>query len=95
MIRGRSKRRGSFVRFGHYHFENMKHGAMIGYGDGDYIRLRDEFGNEWTGTAEKQSDDTIRFRFRDANGRYATGVGDYSGITLRDDKGKTWRGFVD
>lgn len=95
MIRSRQKRRSTHVRFGRYHFENLRHGAITGYGDGDFIRLRDEFGTEWTGTAEMQGDDTIRFRFRDPSGRYATGVGDYSGITLRDDKGNTWRGFVD
>jgi len=68
---------------------------LHGFGYGDHIRLRDEFGNVWSGSAEKGADDSIRYTFRDANGRTITGVSDSFGITLRDDKGKTWRGFID
>jgi hypothetical protein len=70
-------------------------GDVHGYGEGDYIRMRDEFGNVWIGSATRDHDNIIRFRFRDHNGHYATGVSDSYGVLLRDDKGQTWRGFVD
>jgi len=68
---------------------------MQGFGYGEYIRLRDEFGNIWRGEAELLSDDSVRYRFRDATGRSISGIGDSGGIMLRDDKGNVWRGFVD
>lgn len=70
---------------------------LYGFGHGDHLQLRDEFGNIWRGTAEKTGDDSVRYTFRDANGRTITGVADSSGagIVLRDGRGKTWRGFID
>lgn len=68
---------------------------LYGFGHGDHLRLRDEFGNVWHGTAEKISDEATRYTFRDPNGRVITGVTDSSGIVLRDGRGKTWRGFID
>ncbi|HUA22358.1 MAG TPA: hypothetical protein VMB25_26615 [Bryobacteraceae bacterium] len=68
---------------------------LYGFGHGDHLRLRDEFGNIWSGTAEKVSDDSVRYTFRDASGRTITGVTDSSGLVLRDGRGKTWRGFID
>jgi hypothetical protein len=94
MVNLRKKKR-SLLRGGHYRLENGQSGILSGFGDGDFIKLRDEFGVEWNGAAELQYDDTVRFRFRDSAGHYATGVGDNFGITLRDDRGRTWRGFVD
>jgi hypothetical protein len=67
---------------------------LYGFGHGDHIRLRDEHGNVWRGSAER-TDETVRYTFRDPNGRTITGVSDSSGIILRDGKGKTWRGFID
>jgi hypothetical protein len=69
--------------------------VVSGPGDGDFIRLRDQFGNEWLGVAERQQDDSIRYRFRDAKGQYVTGISDGYGIILRDAKGNTWRGYID
>ena len=90
------KRKRSLIKSGQYRLESGQGGGVLsGFGDGDFIKLRDEHGNEWCGAAERQYDDSIRFRFRDAKGHYATGVGDNFGITLRDDQGRTWRGFVD
>jgi hypothetical protein len=89
------KRKRSLIRGGQYRLECGSGGILSGFGDGDFIRLRDEFGTEWHGSAEKQYDESVRFRFRDSEGHYATGVGDNFGITLRDDRGRTWRGFVD
>ena len=68
---------------------------LSGFGYGDYIRLRDEFGNVWRGSAEEGPDDSVRYRFRDALGRTVTGVSDSFGLVLRDERGKTWRGFVE
>ena len=68
---------------------------MSGFGDGDFIRLRDEFGNEWRGQAEKNADNAVRYRFRDSLGHFITGIGDGYGVTLRDEHGNTWRGFID
>jgi hypothetical protein len=68
---------------------------MFGYGEGDFVRLRDEFGNVWNGVAEPQGDNVVRFRFRDEKGKSITGISDSFGIVLRDEKGNTWRGFVE
>ena len=68
---------------------------LYGFGHGDHLRLRDEFGNVWRGSAEKISDEAVRYTFRDANGRTITGVSGSFGLVLRDGRGKTWRGFID
>jgi hypothetical protein len=68
---------------------------MTGYGYGDFVRLRDEFGTVWNGIADPQEDNVVRYRFRDESGRSITGISDTFGIVLRDDKGNTWRGFVE
>jgi hypothetical protein len=91
----RKRRSQSSTPGGYFHFRDSLNRQISGPGDGEYIRLRDEFGNEWRGTAERQSDDTIRYRFRNDNGDYITGVSDGYGIILRDQKGNTWRGFAD
>ncbi|MEZ5400795.1 MAG: hypothetical protein R2729_14075 [Bryobacteraceae bacterium] len=67
---------------------------MNGFIDGEFVRLRDEFGNIWRGTADQQDEEIIRYRFRNDVGRTITGVSDRFGITLRDDRGVTWRGYV-
>ena len=61
---------------------------------GQVVRLRDEFGNVWQGSGEVQDDDTIRYRFRNAQGKMISGMSDNNGILLRDEKGQTWRGYV-
>ena len=68
---------------------------LQGLGDGDCIRLRDENGGVWLGSGTLESDNTIRYRFRDGQGRYITGVADSWGVILRDETGTTWRGFLD
>ena len=80
---------------GQFTFRNSQNQVISGPGDGDYIYLRDEHGAQWHGIAERQHDDTIRYRFRDEAGNSISGVSDGDGITLRDQKGNTWRGFVD
>lgn len=91
----RRKRRSS-PGGGFYLFENTKNrGAVYGSGQAEFIRLRDEYGNVWTGEAEMQSEDIIRYRFRDGRGNVISGISDNYGVILRDQNGNTWRGFVD
>ena len=91
----RRRRQRSSVQSGFYRFEGGRGGTVCGFGDNDYIRLRDEFGNVWRGHAEKQADSTTHYSFRDSEGNIITGISDRSGIVLRDEHGNTWRGFVD
>jgi hypothetical protein len=94
MIYRRRSSRNS-VQSGFYRFEGGHNQTVYGFGDSDYIRLRDELGNVWRGHAEKQADDTTRYSFRDSGGNIITGISDGSGIVLRDEHGNTWRGFLD
>lgn len=89
------RRRQRSVPSGYYHLKNSQQQSVCGFGVGDHIRLRDEFGNVWRGQAELMPDDSIRFLFRDADGRRISGIGDAHGVVLRDERGKTWRGFID
>lgn len=95
MIFRRRRNSRSGIPSGFYRLEGAGRKPVFGFGEGDYIRLRDEFGNVWRGTAEQQGDDTIRYRFRDSNGKVISGIADGYGIVLRDEKGNSWRGFVD
>jgi hypothetical protein len=81
---------GGFLRF-----RSSDRTSVYGYGEGDYIRLRDEYGNTWMGSATRDEDNIVRYRFRDHRGRSISGVSDSYGIVLRDEKGDTWRGFID
>ena len=95
MIYSRRRFRSS-VPGGFYRFENVRDKSTVfGYGDGDFVRLRDEYGREWKGMAEKQGDGTIRLRFRDSEGHSISGVSDSFGIVLRDERGNLWRGLLD
>ena len=86
---------GSRVKSGFYRIQGKNAQFLQGFGDGDFIRLRDQKGNEWRGVAEVY-ESMIRYRFKDQDGNNISGVSDpSSGILLRDEKGNTWRGFVD
>jgi len=90
------KRVHSRVPGGFFSFEEESTSTRLyGAGHGDHLRLRDEFGNVWRGSAEKGVDDSVRYTFRDPNGHTITGVTEGSSIILRDEKGKVWRGFID
>jgi hypothetical protein len=81
---------------GFFHLEEEKTKARVsGYGHGDRIRLKDEYGNMWLGTAERGTGDTVVYRFRDGQGRTLTGVSESKVLTLRDEKGHTWKGIID
>jgi len=92
----RSKRRRSRgpVNGGFFRFETEDRRAIFGTGDGDFIRLRDEFGNTWLGRADQLGETLTRYYFRDAEGNSVSGISDNSGILLRDQNGKSWRGYI-
>jgi hypothetical protein len=90
------QRKYKLVPGGFYHLEEEKSKTRVsGYGEGDYIKMRDEYGNVWLGTAEHGADNSIVYRFRDDRGRSLTAISANTVMTLRDEKGKTWKGFVD
>jgi len=91
----RRRRRRSGIRSGFYRFQNDQQRHIFGYGDGDYVRLRDEYGNVWQGQAEDLGDNTVRFMFRDPEGKRVSGISDENGVILRDEAGHSWRGFID
>jgi hypothetical protein len=92
----RPLRRRPEIPGGYFHLEEEKTKTRVsGFGHGDYIRLKDEYGNVWLGTAERNDrDHTVIYRFRDSRGRTLTGVSDSVVVTLRDEKGHTWKGFI-
>jgi hypothetical protein len=81
---------------GYFHLQEEKTKTRVsGYGHGDFIKLEDEYGNVWLGSAEIVSDNSIVYRFRDGTGKTLTGISSGLIVTLRDEKGNTWRGAVD
>ena len=81
---------------GYFHLEEEKTKTRVfGYGHGDHIKLTDEYGNIWRGSAVRNSDNSIAYRFRDAKGRTLSGISDNLVVTLRDEKGNTWKGVID
>lgn len=95
MIYSKHSKRSS-VPGGFFHLEDEKTKTRVfGYGHGDYIKLKDEYGNVWTGSATLNHDDSVAYRFRNAKGKSLTGVSEGSVVTLRDERGNTWKGFVD
>jgi hypothetical protein len=79
---------------GYFQFGNSQHRTISGYGEGSYVRLKDEFGKVWRGTAEVLEDRTVFYRFRSDAGKVISGVSDGYGILLRDERGQIWRGYV-
>jgi hypothetical protein len=81
---------------GCYRFENVRGQAKLtGFGIEGVVRLRDEYGVEWAGTAEMQDGGITRYRFRSPQGSIMSGISDGHAILLRDERGNAWRGFVD
>lgn len=79
---------------GYFHFSNIQHRSISGFGEGNFVRLKDEKGMIWRGTAEVLEDRTVFYRFRNGDGKVISGVSDGYGILLRDERGQTWRGYV-
>lgn len=85
----------SAVPGGYFHLEEEATKTRVsGYGHGDHIRLRDEYGNVWVGGAERNPDSSVIYRFRNGSGKSLTGVSDGDAVTLRDERGSIWKGFV-
>jgi hypothetical protein len=92
----RRKRTHSKSPGGYFNLEEEQSKARLqGFGFGDHITIRDEFGNLWRGSAELGDDESVRYLFRNDKGQSISGVSDQLGVVLRDGKGRTWRGFVD
>jgi hypothetical protein len=95
MIYNKQRKR-THIPGGYFHLEEEKTKTRVfGYGHGDHIKLKDEYGNIWRGSAVRNADNSVAYRFRDGNGRTLSGVSDSLMVTLRDDKGNTWKGFID
>ena len=81
---------------GYFHLEEERTKTRVtGYGHGDHIRLKDEYGNVWRGSAMRNQDNSITYRFSDPDGHSLSGVSSGPQVTLRDEHGNTWKGFVD
>lgn len=93
MIRRRRVRQAQ-VPSGYFHFSNTQHRSISGFGEGNYVRLKDENGDIWRGTAEMLDDRSVLYRFRNGTGKTISGVSDGYGILLRDERGQIWRGYV-
>jgi hypothetical protein len=90
------QRRRSRLPGGFFHLEEEKTKTRVsGYGHGDHIKLKDEYGNVWHGSAERNQDNSVVYRFHDGKGRTLSGVSDTLMVTLRDDRGHTWKGVID
>ena len=95
MIYSKQRKR-HLIPGGFFHLEEEKTKTRVsGYGHGDHIKLKDEYGNIWRGSAVRNPDNSIVYRFRDGKGRTLVGVSDNIAVTLRDEKGRTWKGTVD
>jgi hypothetical protein len=95
MIYQRSRRSLSLSN-GCYRFENVSgKGQLTGFILDGMVRLRDEYGVEWSGTAELQGGGVTSYRLRSPRGSILSGMSDGQAILLRDDRGNAWRGFAD
>ena len=95
MIYTRSRKR-SQLPGGFFHLEEERTKTRVsGYGHGDHIKLKDEYGNIWRGSATRNPDNSVHYRFKDGKGRTLTGVSHDVVVTLRDERGNTWKGMVD
>ena len=92
-VQSRKRRR---MPGGFFHLQEEKSRTRVsGYGHGDHIRLKDEYGNVWRGSAVRNNDNSVTYRFSDPTGNSYSGVSSGAMVTLRDDQGNTWKGFVD
>jgi hypothetical protein len=81
---------------GFFHLEEERTKTRVfGYGHGDYIKLKDEYGNVWLGSAVRNADNSIVYRFRDPKGNALQGISSGGTVTLRADNGTIWKGFID
>jgi hypothetical protein len=89
------QRRVNTLPGGHFHLEEERTKTRVdGFGHGDHIRLKDEYGNVWIGSAVRNPDSSVVYRFRNSKGESLTGVAEGEAVTLRDERGNIWKGFV-
>jgi len=80
---------------GFFHLEDEKTKTRVfGYGHGDNIKLKDECGNIFLGSAVRSDDNSVEYRFRDGKGNSLSGISNGEVVILRDGRGTTWKGFV-
>lgn len=92
----RKERTHTTIPGGYFHLEEEKTKVRVfGYGHGDHIKLTDEYGNVWRGSAQRMDTNAVAYRFRDSQGRTITGTSDSFGVILRDERGNIWKGFID
>ena len=92
-VQSRRRRR---IPGGFFHLEEEKSRTRVaGFGHGDHIKLKDEYGNVWRGSAVRNPDNSVTYQFRDPNGHSLTGVSSDAVVMLRDERGNIWKGFVD
>ena len=90
-----NQRRLSAQPGGYFHLEEEKTKTRVaGYGHGDNIKLKDEYGNVWMGSAVRNPDNSVVYRFRSGKGKSLVGIAEGESVTLRDERGATWKGFV-
>jgi hypothetical protein len=90
------QRKRSRLPGGYFHLEEEKTKTRVsGFGHGDDIKLKDEYGNIWRGSATRADDNSIAYRFRDGRGNSLSGVSSDAVVTLRDAQGNIWKGFID
>ncbi len=80
----RNQRKRTLVPGGFFHLEEEKTKTRVfGYGHGDHIKLKDEYGNIWRGSAVRNDDNSIVYRFSNTKGQSLSGVSDNLLVTLR------------
>ena len=95
MIYSKQRKR-TIMPGGYFHLQEESTKARVsGYGYGDNIKLKDEYGNVWRGSAVRNPDNSVVYSFRNSNGQALSGVSEGSVVTLRDEKGRTWKGVID
>ena len=91
-----SQRKRRQIPGGFFHLEDERTKTRVfGYGHGDNIKLKDEYGNVWRGSAERTPDNSVVYRFRDLKGNSLCGISNGGTVILRDERGNTWKGFID
>jgi hypothetical protein len=67
---------------------------VSGYGSGEFVCLKDEYGNTWAGTAYKGEDERTYYHLTDPSGKRMTGVSNEVAVTFRDDLGRNFKGLL-
>ena len=89
-------RKHTIIPGGYFHLQEEGTKTRIsGYGYGDHIKLKDEYGNVWRGSAVRNPDNSVVYNFRSTKGQVLSGVSESLVVTLRDGKGRTWKGVID